>query len=81
MSKDYDGDKDILKILEQATADAKALRNDAESGISKKVMENAMQMYQSGDTGGLKTMAENLCKERGITVDEAKQKVMSMFNH
>ena len=44
MSKDYDGDKDILKILEQATADAKALRNDAESGISKKVMENAMDM-------------------------------------
>lgn len=43
--------------------------------------KNAMQMYQSGDTGGLKTMAENLCKERGITVDEAKQKVMSMFNH
>lgn len=43
--------------------------------------KNAMQMYQSGDTGGLKTMAENLCKEREITVDEAKQKVMSMFNH
>ena len=43
--------------------------------------KNAMQMYQSGDTVGLKTMAENLCKERGITVDEAKQKVMSMFNH
>lgn len=38
--------------------------------------KNAMQMYQSGDTGGLKTMAENLCKERGITVDEAKQKIM-----
>ncbi len=43
--------------------------------------KNAMQMYQSGDTVGLKTMAENLCQERGITVDEAKQKVMSMFNH
>ena len=43
--------------------------------------KNAMQMYQNGDTNGLKLMAENLCKERGITVDEAKQKVMSMFNH
>lgn len=43
--------------------------------------KNAMQMYQNGDTNGLKSMAENLCKERGITVDEAKQKVMSMFNH
>ena len=27
--------------------------------------KNAMQMYQSVDTGGLKTMAENHCKERG----------------
>lgn len=43
--------------------------------------KNAMQMYQNGDRNGLKSMAENLCKERGITVDEAKQKVMSMFNH
>lgn len=43
--------------------------------------KNAMQMYQNGDTNGLKSMAENLCKERGITVDEAKQKVMRMFNH
>ena len=43
--------------------------------------KNAMQMYQSGDSNGLKSMAENLCKERGITIDEAKQKVMSMINH
>ena len=43
--------------------------------------KNDMQMYQSGDSNGLKSMAENLCKERGITIDEAKQKVMSMFNH
>lgn len=43
--------------------------------------KNAMQMYQSGDSKGLQQMAENLCRERGITLDEAKQKVMSMFNH
>lgn len=43
--------------------------------------KNAMQMYQNGDTNGLKSMAENLCKERGITVDEAKKNVMNMFNH
>ena len=43
--------------------------------------KNAMQMYQNGDSNGLKSMAENLCIERGITIDEAKQKVMSMFNH
>lgn len=41
---------------------------------------NAMEMYQSGDTQGLKSMAENLCKERGITTDQAKQMVINMFN-
>mgnify|MGYP003201989467 CR=1 FL=1 len=44
MTKGYDSDKDILKILDQATAEAKALRKDAENGISKKVMESAMDM-------------------------------------
>ena len=44
MTKGYDSDKDILKILDQATAEAKALRKDAQNGISKKVMESAMDM-------------------------------------
>lgn len=42
---------------------------------------NAMQMYRNGDTQGLKNMAENLCRERGITTEQAKQMVMKMFNH
>ena len=42
--------------------------------------QNAMKMYQNGDTRGLQNMAENMCKERGITVDQAKQQVMCMFN-
>lgn len=42
--------------------------------------QNAMKMYQNGDTRGLQNMAENMCKERGITVDRAKQQVMGMFN-
>ncbi len=44
MTKGYDSDKDILKILDQATAEAKALRKDAQNGISKKIAESAMDM-------------------------------------
>lgn len=44
MTKGYDSDKDILKILDQATAEAKALRKDAQKGISKKIVESAMDM-------------------------------------
>lgn len=42
--------------------------------------QNAMKMYQNGDTRGLQNMAENMCKERGITVDQAKQQIIGMFN-
>lgn len=41
--------------------------------------QNAIQMYQNGDIQGLQNMAENICKERGMTTDEAKQKIMGMF--
>ena len=41
--------------------------------------KNAANMLQSGDSEGLKKMAENLCRERGITTDEAKQTIMGMF--
>ncbi|MDD5909473.1 MAG: hypothetical protein SPL16_04940 [Eubacteriales bacterium] len=44
MTKGYDSDKDILKILDQATAEAKALHKDAQNGISKKIAESAMDM-------------------------------------
>lgn len=42
--------------------------------------QNAMKMIQSGNTQGLKSMAENMCKERGITVEQAKEEVMKLFN-
>lgn len=42
--------------------------------------QNAMQMIQSENTQGLKSMAENMCKERGITVEQAKEEVMKLFN-
>lgn len=40
---------------------------------------NAMDMLRKGDTQGLKSMAENLCKEQGTTADEMKQKIMQQF--
>ena len=40
---------------------------------------NALEMYKSGDSQGLKSMAENLCKERGTTVDNVKSQIMAQF--
>lgn len=41
--------------------------------------KNAMEMYKNGDTKGLQTMAENLAKERGTTVDDTKSQIMAQF--
>lgn len=66
----------------------KAMRNPQEfmqnimnnNEIMKNPMaRNAMEMYQKGDTKGLQSMAENLAKERGTTVDDMKSQIMTQF--
>lgn len=47
--------------------------------IKNPMAKNAMEMYQKGDTKGLQTMAENLAKERGTTVDDIKGQIMAQF--
>ena len=41
--------------------------------------KNAMEMYQKGDTKGLQAMAENLCKERGITPQQVQEMIKKQF--
>ena len=43
------------------------------------IMQNAMQMYQNGDTQGLQAMAENLCKERGTTPQQVQEIIKKQF--
>ena len=43
------------------------------------IARNAMEMYQKGDTQCLHSMAENLAKERGTTVDDMKSQIMAQF--
>ena len=43
------------------------------------IAKNAMEMYQKGDTKGLQSMAENLAKERGTTVNDMKSQIMAQF--
>ena len=66
----------------------KAMRNPQEfmqnimnnNEITKNpIAKNAMEMYQKGDTKGLQSMAENLAKERGTTVDDMKSQIMAQF--
>lgn len=40
---------------------------------------NAMEMFQSGNIDGLKSLAENLAKEKGTTVNDVKNGIMQQF--
>lgn len=40
---------------------------------------NAMEMFQSGNIDGLKSMAENLAKEKGVKIDDVKNGIMEQF--
>ena len=41
--------------------------------------KNAMEMLQKGDSSGLQSMAENLAKERGTTIENIRNEVMKQF--
>ncbi len=47
--------------------------------MSNPIAKNALEMYESGDVDGIKSMAENLCKEKGTTIDEVKNSILSKF--
>lgn len=40
---------------------------------------NAMEMFQNGNIDGLKSLAENLAKEKGTTIDDVKNGIMQQF--
>lgn len=42
---------------------------------SNPMMANAIKMYQQGNSGGLKTLAENISREKGINVDEIRKQI------
>ena len=63
--------KNPQAFIQQMMNNSQVMRNP--------IAKNAMEMYQKGDTQGLQSMAENLAKERGTTVDDMKSHIMAQF--
>ena len=47
--------------------------------MNNPMIRNAMNMYKNGDKQGLQSMAENLAKERGTTIEDVKNILMNQF--
>ena len=43
------------------------------------IAKNAIEMYQKGDSKGINDLMNNLCNERGISPEEAQNKIKSML--
>ena len=68
----------MLGALKNPQAFIQEMMNNSKV-MQNPMIRNAMQMYQNGDTKGLKDMAENLAKEQGTTVDDMKSQIMAQF--
>ena len=47
--------------------------------MSNPMAKNVVEMMQKGDKQGLQTMAENMCKENGTTIEQMKTNLMGQF--
>ena len=43
------------------------------------IAKNALELYQKGDSKGLNELANNLCKEKGINIDEMTRNIRSQI--
>ena len=46
---------------------------------SNEIAQNTVELLRKGDSRGLQEMAENLCKQKGVTTDEVKSKILNTF--
>ena len=62
---------DVNAIIQQAMQNSNLMQNP--------IAKNAIEMYQRGDTQGINELANNLCKERGINVEDITKRIKSQF--
>lgn len=43
------------------------------------ISRNALEMYQKGDKQGLNELADNLCREKGISRQDFEKQIRSQF--
>lgn len=60
------------QFLQQMAGNSQAMSNP--------ILKNAMDMANKGDTKGVEQLARNLCKEKGINVDDAVRQIKTIWN-
>ena len=63
--------KNPQQFIQQMMGNSQAMQNP--------MIANAIQMYRNGDKEGINQLAQNLCKEKGTSIEEMSQKIKSQF--
>ena len=63
--------KNPQQFIQQIMGNSQAMQNP--------MIANAIQMYQKGDKEGINQLAQNLCREKGVDMNEAIRQIKSQF--
>lgn len=63
--------KNPQQFIQQMMGNSQAMQNP--------MVANAIQMYQKGDKEGINQLAQNLCREKGVDMNEAIRQIKSQF--
>lgn len=63
--------KNPQQFIQQMMGNSQAMQNP--------MMRNAIEMYQRGDTKGVNQLAQNLCREKGIDMNDAIRQIKSQL--
>lgn len=63
--------KNPQQFIQQMMGNSQAMQNP--------MIRNAIEMYQKGDKDGVNQLAQNLCKEKGISYTDAVNQIKSQF--
>ena len=63
--------KNPQQFIQQMMGNSQAMQNP--------MIKNAIEMHQKGDKDGVNQLAQNLCKEKGISYTDAINQIKSQF--
>lgn len=73
----------IMQLFQSGMNPKSAIQNLINSNpeVSQNpIAQNAMRMAQNNDISGLKSMAQNLYRERGLDINQAYNQISSIMN-
>ena len=68
----------LIQAMKNPQAFMQQMMNNSQI-MQNPMARNALEMYKIGDSQGLKSMAENLCKERGTTLQQIQDMIKNQF--